>query len=173
MKKAKIINGKINIINGMAPSDYLDVTQMWSIPTDYPIDFYLKGSNGPLVSFIDGKFEESWKFTLKNTEMIKDVIYDLLKKERSKRQKGPFTFDGATITLKNRSDAVDIALLSDTAKSYKLGRGQWVTTPGKIIQLKNAVASHVQNSFDWEKEQNNLVETMTTIDELKTYFDLM
>lgn len=174
MKFAKVLDDKvIDIITGTAPSDYVIVLNKWTKPTEYPIEFYVTGSHEPIVRVEGGEVHETWDFILKSINEIKDVIYDVQQKERAVRQKGSFPFDGGTVTLIDRSDAINIALLTDTANSYKVGKGHWITTPGKITQLKSATAAHVQDAYDWELSENLTVEALTTIDELKTYFETM
>lgn len=173
MKSGKIKNDKVvNIVSGAIPEGNIQILKQWELPTEYPVEFYLKGSSEPIISIVGSEIHENLTFVLKGIEQIKDVIYDAQKKERFVRQIGSFPFDGGTITLKDRSDARNIALLSNTIGNYKSGRNKWIKT-GKIVLLKAVTQAHVQAAFDWEMSENEIVDAFITFDELKTYFDSM
>ncbi len=172
MRYAKIKDGiVIDVITGHAPSDYKVVLKKWFKPKNYPGLFYLSDSNKPRITIVEDELHENWNFTLKPIKLIKSHILDELEKIRSKRQKEPFTVDGQEVVLKNNNDVNNIASLSNTANSYKIKKGRWITSPAKIILLKKATSDHVQGTYDWELEQIELVESMVTVDELKDYFE--
>lgn len=174
MKYAKIKNNRIShVINGLAPPDYVEVIVKWVYPTEYPLGFYVNNSNEPIATIEGNEVHENWAFILMDIEGIKNYIYDEQQKIRCKMQLGSFEFDGDTIVLEDRSDIDKIKLLSDNSNGYKFGRNKWKRGQGKIIQLKLAAAVHDDAAWDWEMANNDLVDVMTTEDELKIYFEAM
>lgn len=173
MRYAKIKNGKVvDVIQGIAPSDYTIIIKDWSKPRDFPGLFYTTDSNVPIITIEDGDAHENWTFTLKDVDSVKMVTYKKQKEVRYKKQLGSFVVDGETVTLVDRNDARDIANLNAINGNYKTKNGKWVKS-NKISNLKAATEDYVQAAYDWEMAQNELVEAMTTHDELKVYFDSM
>ncbi len=172
MRYAKVENGKvIEVVNGLQPKGYVEVSVDWVMPDDYPSVFYSPRSRKPIYTIIKNKVHENWDFSLKDISNIKAVIYEKLRKTRYKKQLGSFDLYGKTITLNDREDGINIANIGPNAEAYKLRDGDWIETKEEILLLKIATLNHVQSAFDWELSQTNLVKAMTTLDELKTYFE--
>jgi len=171
MKYAKVVNNKIiDIIQGYAPSDYIPVKQLWSLPSLYPSSFYVTDSNIPVLSVVGAEVHESWNFTLKLAQAVKDDINLLQKTKRQEKQLGSFVTGGMTIYLKDREDSLIIVGLAEVPTNFKISQGQWITlTALQVTQLKADHLAHVQAAYDWEMTENLLVAAMTTLDELKVY----
>ena len=171
MKYAKIKNGKVkHVINGLAPADYVEVIQKWIAPTDYPVSFYVTGSNEPIVSVEGDEVHENWNFILKSVEAIKDDIYDSQKLTRHKKQLGTFMVGELPVTLTDREDSMIISSLDNQPLRFKTGRNQWMTlTTPQVVALKAAHRAHVQDAYDWEMNGNAEVTALTTHDELLAY----
>jgi len=174
MRYAKIKDGiVIDVITGHVPSDYEPVLKQWVKPTDYPGLFYSTDSDKPRITIVDDEVHENWNFTLKSIELIKSAILDGLEKIRKEKQKLPFIFDDQEIILKNDNAVNRISALSNTARTHKVKKRMWIKTPAKIMAFKSAVSDHVQSTNDWELEQSEIVEAMSTVDELKDYYEAL
>lgn len=173
MKYGKIRNGRVvDVVQGLQPEGYVEISIDWSWPTEYPKEFYSGTSTKPILTVTDNTISETFELVLKPVDEVKSYIQDEQETMRYGKQLGSFVVDGDTITLKDRDDARDIANLSTSTGNYKRAKGKWIKT-AKIAQLKTAASNYVQAAFDWEMEQNELVDDMTTMDELKTYFDAL
>lgn len=173
---AKIKNGRIvDVVNGLQPPGYVQVNIKWTYPEDYPRPFYAPDSNKPILTIVDdgASVDETWSFTLRPISQVQDVIYEDLRLIRWELQLGNVDFDGDSITLKDREDAVNIANLPDSAINYKAGQNDWVEGVDKIAALKVAAKIHTQEAFDYEITEDKLVEAMTTHDELKVYYEAL
>lgn len=179
MKHGKIENGMVtDVINGLHPDGYTLITVKWLLPTDYPIEFYAQGSNEPLYTVVDnGKgIDENLEFILRPINQIKDLIYTKQKQERYKRQLGVFTFNSQQIILHDQYDVWTIKTFQDVIvpTDFNVTGNQWIVlNPGDISLLKLDLHNHIQGAYDWAKIEYDLVEAMTTVDELKTYFNSM
>ena len=173
MKYAKIKNGKIkDVINGLAPSDYVEVIKQWKAPTDYPLEFYVTSSNEPIVSVVNNEAHENWGFILKDIESIKNDIYNKQKEKRKLKQLGTFLVGALPVSLKDREDSIIISSLDLEPLRFKAGINQWITlTTTEVVALKSAHRSHVQAAYDWEMDNNETVSALTTHDELLNYLN--
>jgi len=166
----------IDTVNGLKPDGYVDSIKDWEFPTAYPYFFYNNKTSAPIYTVIDGNAHEMWDFTLKPIEQIKSSIYGMNQVKRCKMQLGSFDFNGSTINLIDRDDANNINNIRTIVgnRIFKIGEYDWITlTPADIEPFKTSLDLYVQPSFDWEMEQYDLVNAMTTVDELKTYYDSM
>ena len=193
MKYAQlIINEEINLKKlgrvqaGLKPDgdEWVEVKQMWSIPTDYPSSFYSPTSNKPRIAIVEGvpyedelgelitpnEVHETWGFTLKGVDSIKTEVYQAQKEERQQKQLGSFMAGELPVTLKDREDSLIISSLPESDTRYKLGQGNWITlSAAEVIALKEAHRLHVQAAYDWEMGANAEVDALVTIDELAAY----
>jgi hypothetical protein len=175
MKYAQVINGKVVATqSGAEPtgSGWVAVQKQWSIPTDYPGNFYSPTSNIPRLTVVGDEVHETWGFALKPLEAIKSELYQSQKEDRKKAQLGSFMLGDVEITLKDREDSLIIASLTAKDMKFKLGQGQWVQMSGVEVQaLKDAHELHVQAAYDAEEASNLEVDMLDTIDKLNEYLN--
>lgn len=173
MKYAQVRSGRIVRTQvGIKPTgdDWYEVQVKWVRPTDYPNFFYSPDSNVPKLTIVGEEVHENWSFTLKPVDYVKSVFYKTHKKERYVLQLGSFIYDGNEVPIGDRETSLTIASLDNTETEYKLYDNEWLTlTALQIPIFKEAHRKHVQDAYDWEKAENELVESMTTLDELRDY----
>lgn len=174
MKYGKIENGIVtDVVNGLQPEGYVSIDVKWVPPTEYPIEFYAQGSSEPLCTVVGKGIDENLAFILRSIEQIRSLIHSKNQKKRCLMQLGSFTFNGVKINLDDRDNANKIDNIRTIAgnRIFKVGQYSWIElAPSDIEPLKDALDTHVQPSFDWEKAQYDLVEAMATTDDLNTYW---
>lgn len=173
MKYAKVKDGRIvDVVEGLQPEGYKPVKKMWQRPTDYPSDFYSPDSNIPRYAVVDDEPQETWGFNLKSVEAIKEFIYEIRKVDRYKLQMSSFVFNSIEIPIGDRETSLLIASMPEVETNYKLSNNNWLTiSAAEIPAFKEAHRLHVQNAYDWEKSETDLVSAMTTHNELKVYLE--
>lgn len=176
MKHAKVRNGKIiDIIVGSAPADYdKEVIRQWVKPEDYPGEFYTTKSPEAIPYISGDEVHEDWAFELMSVEQIKDLIYNLQKEQRYKNQLGSFDVSGVTVTLVDRDDYKNIINLDLSVDDpYKVKNNVWIESdPDRTLLVANAKA-HIREAFKTERDDNNTVNAMNDIEDLKVYFNSM
>ena len=175
MKYAKIKNGKIvDVINGLAPDDYVEVIQQWEAPTDYPLEFYVTSSNEPIVSVVDGEAHEHWGFILKTVDNIKLDIYEKQKTIRNNTEDLPIDFKGKKVKIKGDKSKTRIENLNGFGIGFKFGPNDWADfTPKDIKDLQDLLYNSTQAAFSTERIENGKVSAMKTHNELKIYLESM
>lgn len=172
---ARVHNGKIiDHQNGIDPTgeDWVEVVKKWAMPTEYPSDFYYPTSNRPHLAIVKNEIHETWGFTLKPVDSIKEMFYEEHKKDRHVLQIGSFVYDEQDILIGDRETSFIIMGLPEVTTNYKLSNGKWLTlSPSDVVIFKEAHREHVQGAYDWEKTENEIVAAMTTLDELKSHRD--
>jgi len=174
MKYGKIENGIVtDVVNGLKPDGYVLITNKTISPTEYPIDFYAKGSSEPLYTVVGKGIDENLEFILRPIEQIKDLIFDMQRVKRHKGQAGSFVSSGVTVKLIDREDISNIRGLDLSIDDpYKVRSNVWIEGVERdqlIIDANN----YIRPLFKAERDDNTLVDAMTTVDELKTYYDSM
>lgn len=171
MRYAKVVNGKIkHVISGLAPDDYIQITKLWSTPTDYPNEFYSKDSNVPRLTVVGGEVHETWGSTIKSVDIIKDEIYEIQRQDRKKAENVPLLFKGENIEIDSEKKKSRISNLAAKNKAFKLGRNKWADYAIQDVKdLQNLLDDTIQAAFDIERASNATVESMTTHDQLKDY----
>ena len=172
MKYAKIKNGKvIHVINGLAPDDYVEVIQKWIAPTPYPVDFYVTGSNEPIVSIEGDEVHENWLFILKSVDSIKDDIYVKHSKKRDKAEETPVIYLAKEFDISTERKRNGILTLKATKdKKLKVKNNEWIDlTKAQVAELQDLVDDTIQGWFDAEYSDNTEVDALTTHDELLAY----
>ena len=171
MKYAKIVDNKVvDVVTGLKPKGYVVVIKKWSIPRDYPSDFYVPTSNVSRLNVVDGEVHETWGFALKDVDSIKQDIYKKQKLERQQKQLGSFMVGEMEVSLKDREDSLIIASLTAKNRKFKVGQGKWATLTGVEVQaLKDAHEAHVQTAYDWEMQSNTDVDAILDHDGLAAY----
>jgi len=170
MKSAKIRNGRIvDVVQGIIPDGYIEVNVMWTLPTEYPYDFYNTESTKPLLTVIDGDVFEDFNFILKSVDDIKNKLMDLVEEKKETRLNEPFDVDGEPVQLSNEDDINHIANLSPTSKAYRIRKGKRIKGSVKIKALKKAVRKHIEEQDDWESDRDDEIENLTTHLELRDY----
>jgi hypothetical protein len=173
MRYAQLINGKIVATqSGAEPagSGWVEIKNQWAIPTDYPSNFYSPTSNVPRLTEVGDEVHETWGFTLKPVETIKDSIYKDQKYTRQQMQLGSFLVGDLSITLKDREDSLIISSLPEADTRYKVAQGHWITlSAAEVKTLKEAHRTHVQYAYDWEMNSNFEVDALFTHEDLVVY----
>ncbi len=171
-KRAKIKNGKVgNSYYGQDSNDSVKVITNWEPPTDYPVSFYHNNTNTPVTSLIDGVAYEDWSYILSPINIIKDVLYNMQAKERHVNQLGVFDVNGVTVTLQDRDDYDNIMNLDLTGDDpYKVSNNVWIESESDRGVLKTNANDFVKAAFIIERDDNAVVNALTTIDELKDYY---
>lgn len=176
MKYAKTRDDKVvDTVTGVKPEGYINVNKRWNNPTEYPFGFYFNKSSEPILTVVNGEVFEDFEFMLKDVDLIQDHIYNLIKEKRNKRLFKSFDVESITVTIESKEQIRDIKGLDDESDVYKIknkkgkGRAKRIKGKVKITALKKAVNKHVNKQYKWEDTQGDLVEAMTTIDELNTY----
>lgn len=178
MKYATIESGKIIKVNiGVRPSGGVNVIQKWSLPTEFPDFFYMSKTSSPILSIVGEEVHENMDIIIKPLELIKRNIYAQQKTVRQQKQLGSFDFGGTEIVLKDREDSLfiasldpDVPLRMKIASKEKGGRPIRVDLDSAQIKaLKATHQAHVQAAYTWEEDQNAVVESFTTHEELAEY----
>lgn len=176
MKYAKIKNDKvIDVINGLAPDDYVEVIKQWEAPTDYPLDFYVTSSNEPIVSVINGEAHEYWGFILKSVNDIKEDIYVKQNNKRNESESTPVTYLGKDFDISTERKRNGILTLAKTKnKKLKVKNNDWIDlTKAQVAELQDLIDDTIQAWFDVEYADNTEVDAMTTHDELAAYLETL
>lgn len=171
-KRAKVKNGKVGIsYYGQDSNDSVEVITNWVAPTDYPISFYHNNTSKPVTSLVGGIAYEDWSYILSPINVIKDALYEMQAKERHVNQLGSFDVSGVTVTLHDRDDYNNIMNLDFTGDDpYKVSNNVWIEPESDRALLKANATAFVKSAFRVERDDNAIVNALTTIDELKDYY---
>jgi len=172
-KRVKIENDKIvgNSYYGQVSDDSAEVVTNWVAPTDYPISFYHNNTSKPVTSLVGGIAYEDWSYILSPINVIKDALYEMQAKERHVNQLGSFDVSGVTVTLQDRHDYPNIMTLSLTEDDpYKVSDNVWVESEADKTLLQVTATEYIKAAFIIERNDNAIVNALTTIDELKDYY---
>lgn len=172
-KRVKIENDKVvgNSYYGQVSDDSAEVVTNWVAPNDYPISFYHNNTSKPVTSLVGDIAYEDWSYILSPINVIKDALYEMQAKERHVNQLGSFDVSGVTVTLHDRDDYNNIMNLDFTGDDpYKVSNNVWIEPESDRALLKANATAFVKAAFRVERDDNAVVNALTTIDELKDYY---
>ena len=171
MKYAKIKNGKVvDVVTGLQPNGYVEVTVNWSMPTTYPSYFYYFKTSKPILSVVDGAVFEDLEIILKPLHLIKNKVYEQLKLEREKLEKIPINYLGIEIDISTDKKRSSILSLKAKAKKVKVKDGQWLDlTKSELEALQILIDDTAQAWYDTEYAKTVIVDSLITIDDVKNY----
>ncbi|HHZ69826.1 MAG TPA: hypothetical protein EYN54_06010 [Methylococcaceae bacterium] len=172
-KRVKIENDKVvgNSYYGQVSDDSAEVVTNWVAPNDYPISFYHNNTSKPVTSLVGDIAYEDWSYILSPINVIKDALYKMQAKERHVNQLGVFDVNGVTVTLQDRDDYPNIMNLDLTGDDpYKVSDNVWIESDSDRALLKTSANDFVKAAFIIERDDNAVVNALTTIDELKDYY---
>lgn len=129
--------------------------------------------HGPFWEFTDSVAIMSYTVENQNIEAARNFHKSEIENQRWVRENS-----GCKVTIndveydfatdRDTRSVLQSLITAGTDVNWKFDRDTWVTlTNGDLQSILNAVITHVQDAFNWEREQMTLLDACETLDDLK------
>lgn len=129
---------------------------------------------GPFYTYIDNQASEVYNVINRDISLVKESLKQVAKVERQRKQLLGTTLNigGTDVSLATDADELAnfVSLLSSIGEgsvNWKFKEGFVTLVKANVQSIVDAIRSHIQTQFDWEKTIGETIDTAADVDTLK------
>jgi len=130
---------------------------------------------GPFYTYDNNVASEVYNVLDRDISHVKESLKVVVKAERQRKQLLGTTLNigGTDVTLATDADELAnfvsvLSSIGDTSVNWKFKEGFITLTKANVQSIVDAIRSHIQTQFDWEKTIGETIKTATELTSLKS-----